>query len=864
MRYLPFALAFFAFFLYLFSAPPFMLWLDAGRFVSAIVTLGIPNPPEPLYLLLAHPFTYLPFGSMIFRIQIFSALTAGVTLVVLYRLILLVVKLPLAALFGTAMMAFSYQFWSQAQNIETFILVTFLAVLVLLLAITAQTKKKFFINFSIISAIMGLATGTNPVIASIIPTLLWVMWDKKKLITPLGFAVWVIVGIVAIIAIHLYIPIRASASPFLNYWKATTFEGVWNVSTGSGLNVFVPELGRINGFTGSPEIFFKSTWHFIEMFFLKFTPLLVPFILAGGYFLWKKSRYYFIFFGLIILTNWLFSGLYFSGNQESWFLMSDISFVVFGAFGFYYLVTEGFAHLAARVKYNNYNRYKRYNSYIFVVVLVPLLVWGFLLYRRDYALTEDYINNLYRPMENQKAIIFGSSDLYDSVSFLVHDVKDLATYKPNVIPITDNLLYILSWYREHLKEVTDLKIPDDKGLKYDSALEYSQFVNEFFSQNVASYKIYVTVPALRNNFLQAYKGQNLGPSLRIDENKFKLLPQGMLFEVVSKDSTASSNLAYFDYQFKNKGFPKNAPFMLEQTYKTELTGVLNEYAYSLEAVGDTLLKEGRAQEAFKYYQGAYDFNPKNAEIISRLGNYYGTIGDHKLAAEFFEKALKIEPNNIGLLFNSAIAYENTGRKDKAVRNYNRVLQLSRGQQGGQPDQISQLAQTRLNAIKTATPSAQLATGSAQTSPQSLQQQLMTAPTKPQVGIYQSPEFNLQFLVLPGFKVTEEKGFLKLSNDLTAKDELTFSFYSRSMGAAEKLDSLGEKLPFELSGPVLITQPVTIPGFEAVGKTYGSGEHLTFLLLMKKGNQGIAVKIYPGDSSKTEEFNQILGSVNTLK
>ncbi|MBI2017796.1 DUF2723 domain-containing protein [Candidatus Daviesbacteria bacterium] len=880
MKYLklaPLLLPIFAFFLYLVTAAPFMLWLDAGRFVSAIVTLGVANPPEPLYVLLAHPFTYLPIGSTIFKIQIFSALTAVLALLVLYKLMLVFLGdllkpfkdlklLMLIGLFSMAMLAFSYQFWSQAQNIENFILVVLIEVVVLYLILAAQSKKSLFVNLTIISALMGLSTGTNPVIASIVPSLLWVMWNKRKLLTIPGFVVWIIVGIVAIVAIHLYIPIRAGASPFLNYWNATTLEGVWSVSTGAGLNVFVPELGRINGFTGSPEIFFKSTWHFIEMFFIKFTPLLVPFILAGGYFLWRKSKYYFIFWGLIILTNWIFSGLYFSGNQESWFLVSDVAFVVLGGLGGYYLVTEGIEALFVRVKYNGYKNYKRYNSYIFIVVLVPFLVWSPFLWRRDWVLTEDYINNLYRPMEGQKAIIFGSSDLYDSVSFLVHDVKDLATYKPNVIPITDNLLYILSWYREHLKKVTDLKIPDDKGLKYDSAAEYSQFINEFFEQNISNYKIYVTIPAMRNNFLQAYKGQNLGPSLRIDETKFKLIPQGMLLEVAPKESTSSSNLAFFDYKFSDKNFPKKKPFMLEQTYKTELTGVLNEYAYSLEGMGDSLLQQGNAQDAFPFYQKAYDFNPKNAEVVSRLGNYYGTIGDHKKAAEYFEKALKIEPNNIGLLFNSAIAYENTGRSDKAIKNYNRVIQLSKGQN----DQITQLAQTRLSAIKTATPSAALNTSKVGSDsfevdkPANIQQQLLTPPQPQQTGIYQDKDFNLQFLIPQDFKLSKEKGFLNLSNNLKGKEELTFSFYSRSMGATEKLDSMGEKLPFVLEGPVLITQPVTIPGFEAVGKTHGSGEHLTFLLLLKKGDIGIAVKIYPGDSSKTEEFNQILGSINTLK
>src|SRR6266567_6271424 len=125
--------------IYLYTAAPFMLWQDAPRFVAAIVTLGIGDPAEPVYVFLAHWFTYLPFGSVIFRIQIFSALLAGASLLLLYGLVIRVLSRPslplkknqvslkqppilLAGIFSMFVLAFSYQFWSQAQNIGTFIL----------------------------------------------------------------------------------------------------------------------------------------------------------------------------------------------------------------------------------------------------------------------------------------------------------------------------------------------------------------------------------------------------------------------------------------------------------------------------------------------------------------------------------------------------------------------------------------------------------------------------------------------------------------------------------------------------------------------------------------------------------------------
>ncbi len=106
--------------------------------------------------------------------------------------------------------------------------------------------------------------------------------------------------------------------------------------------------------------------------------------------------------------------------------------------------------------------------------------------------------------------------------------------------------------------------------------------------------------------------------------------------------------------------------------------------------------------------------------------------------------------------------------------------------------------------------------------------------------------------------------MTLTNSLQGKDALTLNFYGRKMKEAEEVDKLSENLPFKIDGAQLLTQPISIAGFQGVGKTIGSGEYLTFLLLLRKNDQGLVIKVYPGDTSKTEEFNQILSSIRTLK
>jgi hypothetical protein len=60
-------------------ASPGLPWLDAGDFVTASATLGVPHPTGfPLYTLLSHTATLLPVGNLASRLSFLSALCAAI------------------------------------------------------------------------------------------------------------------------------------------------------------------------------------------------------------------------------------------------------------------------------------------------------------------------------------------------------------------------------------------------------------------------------------------------------------------------------------------------------------------------------------------------------------------------------------------------------------------------------------------------------------------------------------------------------------------------------------------------------------------------------------------------------------------
>ncbi len=605
-RLIPIILATFAFAVYLYTAAPSSVWLDAGRIAAGVVSWGITDPADPSYHPLAHLFTLLPIGSIIFRLQIFAALMAAVTLVLIYRLTLQLLAKEndrlfktLAAVVSMLTLAFCYQFWSQAQNIEVFIMVGLLEAIILSLILwPTQSKEQFMRKMAGIVIAFGIASGTNPIIMSVMPSALLLMAQKRKLFKDTSLIGLALLGLTIVVLIYSYIPIRAQAHPFLNWYYVRHLDDLMVLATGSDLNIYVPELERVNGFTGSPQVFIKSATNYLEMLVQSFTIWLVPFMLMGAWRLWRsKERFAFWILGLVVGTNFVFSGLYKSGNQESWFIVSYVVLAVFIGQGFYQV-----SRWLEKIRDG-----RKVAMALTLVALLPLITLWPITNRHQWHLSDDYVHNLYRPVE-PPAIIYGSGDNYDSLSYYAYEVL-----KPNhnVIPLTDNLFFLYQWYRDNLRVNTDLKFPKEPDPSADPTIEYNRFLNEFIALNIPKYKIYLTQVAMRNRLSVSPDGKG---TLKLD-SRFKTVPQGLLMQVVPKEATTSPNLAFFDFDFHNSGYPAKKPVYLEEVYTGELRGMTNEYGFSMYSVAEWLFKNGQKDQAQKYYEKSQEFSPGNQEIL---------------------------------------------------------------------------------------------------------------------------------------------------------------------------------------------------------------------------------------------------------
>ena len=116
---------------YLSTLAPSLDYRDSPEFINTAFSLGISHPAGfPTYNLLVKAFTFLPLGSIAFKVNLFSLVFACLTLVFLYlstNLFLEILFGPgksriIAGLFPALLLAFSQPFWYHALVAEVYTL----------------------------------------------------------------------------------------------------------------------------------------------------------------------------------------------------------------------------------------------------------------------------------------------------------------------------------------------------------------------------------------------------------------------------------------------------------------------------------------------------------------------------------------------------------------------------------------------------------------------------------------------------------------------------------------------------------------------------------------------------------------------
>ena len=204
---------------------------DSGELVTAVHLLGIPHPTGyPLYVLLGKLWTVLlPFGSVAWRMSLFSAACAAAACAVLFRLLRRAGARTSAAAFAALLFAFGPSFWGEA-NIQRVYALNALFVLLALGAAwrwhATREDRSFVLTFFLCG--LGATNHTFLGVQALAFALFAVAVEPRVLRCPGLLAAAFAATLVGLLP-YAYLPLRSLADPALDWGNPETLASFLDV-----------------------------------------------------------------------------------------------------------------------------------------------------------------------------------------------------------------------------------------------------------------------------------------------------------------------------------------------------------------------------------------------------------------------------------------------------------------------------------------------------------------------------------------------------------------------------------------------------------------------------------------------------------
>ena len=236
----------FALLLYLRTLAPTVLYHERPELIDAAMlqvhasVLGITHPTGyPTWTMLAHLFTYLPFGDPAYRINLASTVFGATAVFLLFFAGLRLSGRIWAAAAGSLAFAVGSTFWSQAVIAEVYTLnAAFVSLVVLTLLLWRDTRKDRYLLAA--AFFMGLSLTNHVTSGLLLPTAaLFVcavdyrkLLDRRLVLKTTGLF---LLGLTP----YLYLPIRASMKPSRREAEPTSLTEFLNFVSGRDFTVLL-------------------------------------------------------------------------------------------------------------------------------------------------------------------------------------------------------------------------------------------------------------------------------------------------------------------------------------------------------------------------------------------------------------------------------------------------------------------------------------------------------------------------------------------------------------------------------------------------------------------------------------------------
>ena len=657
---------------YLLTLCPTVSTGDSGELISAAYTLGVPHSPGyPLFCLFGKLFTFIPIGSIAYRVNLMSAFFASFSAVVIYFIIFRLINQLnpqasfinkfLPAAISSLMYGYSNTFWSQAVNAEVYtIWIFFLSLSFLTLLVWSEKKKDsllylfsflYGVSFTCHQLSVFFAPGCLALILMYRPKI-WREW--KTLFLMFDFF---LLGL----CLYLYAPIRAAANPGMNWNRIQDINGFVDYLSrrqyGSLKENFSPTY-----VTSALNFDFPKLKQLLGYFKYEFSPFCVLFVFGFIPLIFKAKRYLISF--LLIL---IFSGLRIWRNinpEEAhslyigrvYLLAGFLIVIILLGLGIYYLL-------------DFYTRRNKRILYISLVLLIALMPTA--------PLALNY-------MENDQSQNFVAYDYGKNI---------LDTMDKNAILLGhgDNALFILAYLKLAEKLRPDVTVYDDISgdVFKETPFDFSSMDNEKKDEVIASL-LSKTQRPIYISFGHTLVGTTRHPK-ELSGIVYRILREG---EGVSRQ-TKEKYWRTYTLRDVFEGYLENKDFLTREIISVYHIALGTYFISMNEAMGISL------------YHTAAKMAGNTKFVQETLAMYYSLRGMNEEAISSAKKAVSLGPNDSETYYNLGVTYAKAQMYEEAISTWNTALRINPNLKKAQ-DYI-QKAQELMAVTATATPSLTLPT-----------------------------------------------------------------------------------------------------------------------------------------------------------
>jgi tetratricopeptide (TPR) repeat protein len=646
-----------AFLLYSWTLAPTVTPTDSGELIVVARGLGIAHPPGvPLWIILAHLASLVPFGNVAVRINFSSALFAALACAMLALAVaelmitasyftrskrrkkvaesktaeessLARVLVAVPALGAGLLMAFSRTLWSYATITEVYALNTLL--ILIIFSLILGWRRRIVEDIAVMNAgevisqvtdydpylyaaalVFGLALGVHHVtVALTLPAIAVVVFRTQgmRFFASRRLVYAALISFGALIVVYAFLPFAASRSPVINWGHPRSLQEIWWHITGRQYQVY---------FSFKPQIIGAQFVEFCRMALREFgfpwLPLSLVLAFAGLVDAFKRDRTTFWFLLTIIIADLAYALSYeIAEDKDAYYLPTFISIAIAAGLGIRWMIQRALSKPAAVGSLS-----VAVTSVVLLVCAITLAAnWPFN-NRRQYFIAHDYVENLLSTIAPNSLLLTLDWQVV-SPMFYAQEVEQL---RPDVKVVDINLLR-RSWYFDYLKHA------------YPGLIERSRDKIDVFVENLKEWEHDPGAFARSAALTQRISAAFLEMIQAMVANEGRVAPVYVTNDLLSSDSVNGELTRWL--QQKYQLVPEGLVFNL-----ADGQGFYDSPDVHLQI-------RGLADGTLQFPKG----DPVNVKVIPvytnmlmNRGRYLALFGQHERAIAAFEQALALNPD----------------------------------------------------------------------------------------------------------------------------------------------------------------------------------------------------------------------------